>query len=341
MAATFNAAQVYTLSELKQFYEDDGKLSALVNALIKDDPIMEDIPWKMGNQTDGHKHKIVTKMPKPQFRRLYGGTKRTKSGVASVRETTRQISDRWEIDVDELKMYEGSDAQNAFRMQEGERHIEGMQMFCTDQLFYGNPEADVDQLRGLSARYPYKDAPNVIDGGGSAGDQTSVWAVVWGANEVFGFYPKNMKAGIEHTDLNNGTPYDAYDENGDPFQVVGDEWKWNLGFAVADWRCAARLCNITVANLSITDPDDASYIDLGNLTIDLKNAIPRKKRKRIRFYVSNAVMSALEKQARKDSNVYLRYGEWQDSSEILKMHGCPVFECDSLLENEAVLGAMP
>lgn len=338
MAHDYNSAEVYTLSELGQFYEEDGRLSTLINYLVKDDPILADIKWKEGNQTDGHKLKIVTKVPTPQFRRLYQGTKRTKSGVATVKETTRQTSDRWEIDVDELRMYEGSEAQNAFRMQEGQRHIEGMQMFVTDQLFYGNPNADIDELRGLAARYPYKDAPNVVDAGGTTGNQCSIWAVVWGPQEVFGFYPKNMKAGIQHEDL--GT-YDAHDENGDPFRVVGDEWKWNLGFTVANWRACARLCNIQVANLSITDPADANYIDLGDLTIDLKNKIPRKMRKRIRFYAPNCVMTALEKQARKDSNVYLTYGEWQESKEILKMHGQPVFECDSLLENETVLGAMP
>lgn len=339
MAPTFNAAEVYTMAEMAQFYESDGRLSTLINNLRKDDPVMEHILWKMGNLTDGHKHKIVSKIPTPSFRRLYKGATRTKAGIAMVTETTTQTVDRWEIDVDELKIYEGNaEAQNSFRMQEGALHIQGMREFVTTNLFYGDPDNDIDEPRGVAARYAYKDGPNVVDAGGTTVNQTSIFALVFGDRELFGFYPKNMKMGIQHEDLG---VYDAYDEAGKPYRVVGDEWKWNFGFTIGDYTSCARLCNIPVANLSITDPDDAGYIDLGNLTIDLKNKIPTRLRGRIKFYVGNAVMTALEKQARSSKNMYLHYGQWQDSSEVLKMHGKPVFECDSISETEAVLPALP
>lgn len=339
-APTFNPADVYTLADLPQFFDGDNKdqLSVIINNLVKDDPIMEQILWKQGNMTDGHKHKIVTKIPTPSFRRFYAGATRTKSGVATVKETTSQIVDRWEIDVDELKMYTGSDAQSLFRMQEGERHIQGMREFVANQLFYGNPDANADELRGLSARYNYKDGPNVVDGGGTTGNQTSMWAVVWGATETFGFYPMKMDAGLQHEDLGM---YDAFDADNKPFRVTGDEWKWNIGFAVADWQSVARLCNLTVASLSITNPETAGWIDLKNLTIDLKNKIPRRLRSRIIFYAGETLMNALEKQASGKDNVHLRYGEYFDSKEVVMLHGKPVFECDSLLETESVLSALP
>jgi hypothetical protein len=103
---------------------------------------------------------------------------------------------------------------------------------------------------------------------------------------------------------------------------------------------AARGCNIKVENLQITDHTDPDYVDLGNLTIELKNKIPSKARSRMVWYVPNVVMTAMEKQARTGKNMYLHYGQWQDSSEILKLHGKPVFECDSLSETEGVLPAM-
>jgi len=338
MAATFNTANAYTLAEFAEFYDDDGKLSTLINLLKQDNPILDHALWKQGNREDGHKAKMVTKLPTVSFRKLYGGTPYSKSGIATVKEPTRQIASRWGVDVDEMQMYEGSDAQNAFRFQEGENHIEAMRQFAVNQMIYGNPDADADQLRGLAARMPYKDSPNVIDGEGTGTGCTSMYGVVWGDNEFFGFFPKNMKAGIQHEDLGR---HDAYDENGDPYRAVGDEWKWNMGFFLKDWRCAVRICNLKVAYLNITDDTDANYIDLRVLTIRAKNKIPSGKRGRLKWYVSEAVMNALEIHAGSKNQIHLRYGEWEKSSEILKLHGKPVFECDAISENESALIATP
>lgn len=338
MAATFSAATTYSLAELRQFYEDDGKLSELIKLLYQDNPILEDVQWKQGNMVDGHKGKILTELPTAAFRRLYQGTPYDKSGVATVKEPTRQISRRWGVDVDELKLYEGDEAKNAFRMQEGENHVEAMRQFAATQMIYGNPEADADELRGLATHYPYSDSPNVIDAGGTSTGCTSIWGIVWGPKEFHGTYPKNMPAGIQHEDLGR---FDAEDSSGNKFRAVGDEWKWNLGFFLADWRCVVRICNIKVANLLITDTADANYIDLRVLTIRAKNKIPSGKRMRMRWYVPETVMNALEIQAGNHTgNVHLKYGEWQNSTEVLKMHGKPVLQCDAISENETALSTM-
>lgn len=337
MAATFNALTAYSLAELRQFYEDDGKLSELIKMLYEDNPIMDDIMWLQSNMVDGHKGKILTELPKPQFRRLYAGTPYTKSGVATIKEPTRQISDRWGVDVDELKLYEGA-AQNAFRVQEGENHIEGMKQKVVEQLIYGNPDADADELRGLRAHYPYSDSPNVIDAGGSGSTCTSIWGIVWGPKDFTGIYPKNMPAGIQHEDLKL---YDAQDDAGNMYRAVGDEWKWNFGFFLADYRSVVCICNIDVSKLTITDTTDTDYVDLRYLTIQAKNKIKPGKRGRMRWYVGEAVMTALEVQSGLKDNVYLKYGDWNNSTEILKMHGKPVLECDAILETETALTATP
>lgn len=331
--------EVYTLGQIEQYYDDmDGgptRLSTLINYLKKDDPIMEHLMWRESTGVDEHKYKVVSKIPQPSWRRFYQGTTRTKSSVAIVREASKQIVSRWEIDADLIRMYEGESAQNRFRMQEGELHIQGMQEFVANQLFYGNNRTDADEILGLSGRYEYKDGPNVVDGGGTTGNQCSIWAVVHGPNEVFGFFPKNSKMGIRHRDLK---VFDAEDENGDPFEAVGDEWKWNIGFGVANYKAVARVCNIQVADLA--DPEGASFPDLGSLLVRAKNAIAPKLRSKIKFYAPNVVMTALELQALKESNTYLKYGEYLDSKDVLKVHGKPIFECDSLLETESVLGTM-
>lgn len=346
MAATFVSTTAYSLAEMKQFYDDDMKLSTLIDLLSQDNPIMEHAMWKMGNQTNGHKGKITTELPDTDFRRLYQGTPYSKSGVASVTEPCRQISTRWGVDIDEMKMYEGEANQNAFRFQEGRNHVESMQQFAAEQVFYGNPNGDADEVRGLASHMPYDDGPNTINGGSAeTSGCTSIFGVVWGDVEFHGIYPKNMKAGLQHEDLGK---YDAYDASGNPYRAIGDEWKWNLGFFLADWRCAVRICNIEIADLTILNPADADYIDLRSLTIQAKNKIPYGKRGRLKWYCSESVMNALELQAgihtgsavAGTGNVHLRYGEWQNSSEVLFMHGKPVFQCDAISENESALPAM-
>jgi len=338
MAATFNAANCYTISEMKQFYDQDGKLSLLIDMLKQDNPVLEHILWKQGNQTNGHKGKITTSLPAANFRRLYQGTPYSKSGVASVTEPCRQISSRWGVDVDELKMYDGVEAQGAFRMQEGNNHIEAMRQFALEQMIYGTPDSDADELRGLVSRYPYKDSPNVVDAKGTSTGCTSIWGIVMGPVDFHGIYPKNMPMGIQHEDLGK---FDAEDATGNKYRAVGDEWKWNLGFFLADWRAVVRICNIKVANLSITDTTSGDFIDLRKLTIQAKNKIPPGKRGRMKWYCSEQVMNALELQAGMPNVVYLRYGEYFDSKEMLMLHGKPIFQCDGIGENETALGATP
>jgi hypothetical protein len=341
MPATFNAAQVYTLAEMQQFYEPDGSLSTLINMLKQDNPMLEHAKWREGNQTDGHKHKIVTKLPRPAFRRLYKGANYTKSGVAAVHDTCRQIVDRWAVDVDELQMYEGPAAQNAFRMQEGALHVEGMRQFFFEQLIYGNMDVNADEIRGLHARYPYKDAPGVIDAGGTTGDMCSVWGIAWADNNdhrgLTCITPKNMKAGLQHKDLGE---FDAFDEDNKPYRALGDEWKWNIGTALGDWRYVVRIANIPVANLG-KPVGDADYVDLKDLFIKAKYALCTAARRRVQWYAPNAIMAALEKQASDKDNVHLRYGEYFDSKDVLMVNGRPIFECEGMLETETPLIATP
>ncbi len=46
---------------------------------------------------------------------------------------------------------------------------------------------------------------NVIHGGGSGDDNTSIWLVVWGYSTVHGIYPKGSKAGLSQKDLGEAT----------------------------------------------------------------------------------------------------------------------------------------
>jgi len=338
MAATFSTVTAMTLADMSRRYmSEDKKLATQINQLKKDDPILEHALWIATNNIDTHKVNIVSELPTTTWRRLYQGIPYDKGRTTRVAEPTRQIARRFAIDVDEMALYEGEADQNAFRKQEGELHIESMQNFVAQQMFYGDSDSDSDEVRGLAARFPYEDGPNTVDGGGSTSTCTSIFAVVWGPKAFFGIYPKKFKAGLRYRDLG---VFDAEDASGYKYPAIGDEWKWDIGFCLADWRMASRICNINVPYLTIKH-GSANFVDLGDMTVDAKNMIPARKRGNIKWYCSQSVMNALEKQARDPGMVHLRYGQWQDSKEVLMLHGKPVFQCDSILETETALTAMP
>ncbi|GAA0623298.1 major capsid protein [Thalassospira tepidiphila] len=329
------AEGVRTLAEWGQFLDPDKKtIGTIIELLAQTNEIMNDIPWMEGNEMAGHTSIIRTDLPEVTLRGLYQGVKKTKSGISKVTDPTAMIAARGEIDIDLVNL-NGNSA--SYRMQENQSFIESMTQKVAELLGYGNNTLNKKEFHGFAPRYPYKDSPNVVDAGGSGSNCASMYAVVWGVDAACGIFPKGTKAGIEEKDLGE---YDAYDENGDPYRVVGDEYKWFPGLTVKDWRCVSRVCNIDVTKLDLS-PGDSGYIDLRKATIKAKNKIPGTKRSRMIWYCPEPVMSMLEMQAGDPKNVHLRYGEWQDSKNVLFLHGRPVRQVDALLTTETALTAAP
>ncbi|WP_417244294.1 major capsid protein [Celeribacter sp.] len=326
---------VRTLAEWGQFFDPDKKsIGDIVELLAQTNEIMDDILWREGNEMAGHTSTIRTDLPEVSLRALYEGVSKTKSGIAKVTDPTAMIEARGEIDIDLLSL-NGNSA--AYRMQENRAFIESMTQKVAELVFYGNNTLNKKEFHGLSPRYPFKDSPNVVDAAGSGSFCASIWAIVHGEDAVCGIFPKGSTAGLEDKDLGE---YDAYDVSGDPYRVVGDQYKWKPGLTVKDWRCVSRVCNIDLTKLTLS-PGDSGYIDLRKPTIQAKNKIPAVKRKRMVWYVPSAIMTMLEVQAGDPSNVHLRYGEYLNSKDVLFMHGHPVRQCDALLETETALTAAP
>lgn len=136
-----------------------------------------------------------------------------------------------ELDVEEINLY--GDKARAFRLSEGKAFAEAMRQKVARTLFYGDSNAKPDEFNGLALRYPSKDSPGVIDGGGTAkGKCTSMYLAAWGAETAHGIYPKGSTGGMSNEDLGK---YMTQDSDGRKFQVVGDKYNWRCGLAVRDW----------------------------------------------------------------------------------------------------------
>ncbi|WP_027859248.1 major capsid protein [Marinobacterium jannaschii] len=319
---------VRTLAEWGQFLDPEKKgVANIIELLDQDNAILDDIKWMEGNEMNGNTTTIRTGLPKPTWRKLYKGVPPSKSKVGKVTDTCGMMEDRSEIDKD---LYVLNGASTEYRLQESRAHTEGMNQELATMVFYGDTNTHPERFMGLAPRYAFKDAPNVVDAGGTGNACTSIWLVVWGDDAACGIFPKGSKAGLEHQDLGE---YDAFDGDGNRFRAVGDLYKWKPGLTIKDWRCIVRIANI--------DTDNITAADLQKLMIQAKNKIPAAKRARAIWYCNETVMTALEIASTDKNNVHLRYGEYLDSKEILKAHGKPVRQCDAILNTEAALSAMP
>jgi len=314
----------------------DDKLCEVLEILAKNDPIMEHAVWMRGNLTDGYRSNLRASLPEVHLRALNEGVPHSKSTVYSVTSSTTQIVGSWSVDEDYLRLYEGDTLQAQIRKQEFEAFAQSMKHKAASLMLYGNRSADVKEVNGLSSLYPYKDAPNVVDAGGTSGDMTSIWGVVWGPRAFMGIYPKNMPMGLEYKDLG---VVQADDANGNQYLAVRSQWSWNLGFHLSDYRMVVRICNIPVANLQ-KERGEEGFVDLVRLLIKAQAKIPAGYRSQLKWYASNQTMLALTLQQLDYPGRIVTPSQVYAESMPQNAMQCGVYEVDSILETESPLPAM-
>lgn len=319
-----------TFAEMQAFYggTDTGNVIELMN---QTNDILSDVPWIEANGTDGHKTIIRTGLPAVYWRRAYRGTPVSKSEKTQVKELCGILEARSEVDEIILNCYE--DKKNAFRMSESSAFMESMRQKMANTLFYGDSNKSPEEFNGIGMRYPAKEAPNVIDAGGTGDTLTSIWLVSWGDNTVHGIYPKGSKSGLEHDDLGRLT---VADEKGNRYEAVVDRYRWMCGLAVRDWRAVVRIANIDTEKLGLGVGEDG-FIDFKKLLVKAKNLMPEHMRGKAVWYCNSEVMTALELQSSDPKGIHLTYGQYFNSESVAAVFGRPVRQCDAILSTEKAI----
>ena len=197
---------VRTLAEWGTFFKRDGKPNDIIELMDQENTILEDILWKEATDYDGHRTTVRMGLPAVYWRRLYRGTPVSKSHVTTVKDPVGMLEARSVIDAKLLEIHQSQ--AKAYRMSESKAFMEGMRQELATAIFYGNIKGNPDGIHGLDPRYAYKDAPHVIDAGGTGANCTSIFGVVWGENEVTGIFPKDSQAGLQHEEIAK------FDQNG-------------------------------------------------------------------------------------------------------------------------------
>jgi hypothetical protein len=330
-----------TLADWAKRTDPEGRVPVIAELLSQSNEILEDCVFKEGNLPTGERVVIRTGLPAVYWRALNQGIPNSKSTTAQVDEACGILEARSEVDKD-LAMLNGNTAQ--FRLSEDVAFLEAMNQTQATTMFYGNPAIEPKSFLGLAARYSAAPASsgigqNIIEGGGTGSDNTSVYLVVWGDNTVYCPFPKGSSAGLMHEDLGEQTVYDGNNR----LQAYATRYQWKNGLVVKDWRYVVRIANIDVsdmANASGTQASNAATQLIKLMTRALYR-VPNMTMGRAAFYMNRTVHGGLSIQAmdRAQNVLSVQQGLSQFGTPYswLSFLGVPCRRVDALINAEARL----
>src|SRR5258705_6818783 len=233
MAILGNVALTY--ADWAKRMDDGYRVASIIELLSQTNEILDDMLVVEGNLPTGHKTTVRTGLPQATWRLLNNGVPNAKSTTAQITDTCGNLETYAVVDKD-IADLNGNTAE--FRLSEVKAFLEGMSQQVSSVLFYGNQFINPERFTGFAPRYSTvtaasaATAANVLDAGGTASTNTSIWGVVWGSDTTHGTFPKGKITGLQHKDMGE---WPMSDSSG-TYQAYRDHFKWEIGLVVRDWR---------------------------------------------------------------------------------------------------------
>ncbi len=319
-----------TIKDVAERHGKDGKAYKIVELLNETNEILDDATWIECNDGTNHKTVVRTGLPDVTWRKLNYGVQSSKSKTAAVKDACGMLESYAEVDKDLADM---SGNTSEFRLSEDRAFLESMNQEFSQTLFYGDTEQEPEKFMGLVPRYndvSAKNGENILNGGGTGSDNTSIWLMVWGPNTMHCIYPKGSEAGLKHKDLGEETLLDA---DGGKYQGYRTHYKMNPGFTLRDWRYAVRIANIDVSELKKDASSGADLVDLITTAIE---QVPNLDMGRAVLYCNKTIKSFLRRQIKNSNNVHITMDEVA-GKKVMSFDGVPVKKCDAILNTEAAV----
>lgn len=316
-----------TLIDLASRLDPNDKISAIVEVLNQDNPILQHMPFVEANELTGHQTTARTGLPTPVWRKIYGFVPPSKSTTTKVRDSMGMLESYAEVDK-ALADLNGNTSE--FRLSENVAFLEAMAQEMASTLFYGDESTEPEAFTGFAPRFNAltgTNADNIVTGGGTTGNQASIWLINWDRRYCHGIYPKGSKLGIQMTDKGQVTK-----ESADGLaEMYRTHYRWDCGLSVKDWRGVVRVPNIQIADLS-------TLANCKNLVTWMTQAterihstggrpvfyMPRLLREKLRLGIIEKVSSNLT-------------FETVAGKPVMMFDGIPVERCDALLTTESVI----
>ncbi len=325
-----------TLMDVARRTDGNGKIAKIVEMLSEQNSILEDMVFEQCNNGSTHKTTVRTGLPEAVWRKLYEGVPASKSETAQIQDSCGMLETYSEIDKSLADM---APDKAAFLLSESSSFLESMNNEMAKTLIYGNEKTDKAKFTGLAARYGALSNSesnigfNVISGGGSGTDNTSIYILNWGTQTMHGLYPRGSKAGISVDFRGQQTVRDASNKK---YEAYVTHYKWDMGFCVRDWRYGVRIANIDVSDLAGSGSSGYSGADLINLLIKAFGKFPKADMGRRVIYCNRTVMTALNLQAANRSTLALKVDE-VGGKPVTSFWGVPIRQVDAIKNDEAAV----
>ena len=333
-----------TLLDVARILDPKGQIDKVANLLQEYNDILDDIPFMEGNLATGHQMTKQTSKPTPYFRLLNEGIVPQKATTGQYTEACAIMENRNQIDINVARLNGNT---KAFRMSQDKPMIEAFSDTLADTLIYGDSSTDEEQFNGLATRYfelgttAGTVANQVINAGGTGSGNTSIWLVCWGADKVFGIYPKGQKAGLDYQDL--GIQEVTTNATTGARMRAYESWmQWQVGLAVQDYRYVVRICNIDVASLETASDASDTSANIEKMMIRALGKLPPHSGLSPVFYMNQTVKSMLAVKMYDKSNAFLTIKEVKGTAidrpnGVLAFQGVPCRRIDSILSTETAL----
>ena len=310
---------------------ENGKTAAeIIEMMSETNELLQDANALQCNDGTNHITTIRSGLPTATFRKLYGFVPPSKSVTTQVKDVTGMLETYSIVDVD---LVDKAENPKLFRLSESSAFIEAMNQKLQDTIFYGSIKDNAAAFDGLAVRYGKKSVDekkigfNIVDGGGSGTDNTSIWFVTWGDQHTSLIYPQGSQAGVQHRDDGILTETDSA---GGKRKVYQDHYKMDVGLSVRDWRSTCRIANIDVSDLS-----GAGAADLEALMNQAYYKIKRYARTgRTVIYCNSTALMYFESQIRSKNNINFTVKEYLNEN-VLHYKNIPIRECDQIVNTEA------
>lgn len=321
-----------TLLDRANALAPDGSIATVVEILNETNEILDDMVFMEGNLETGHRTTIRTGLPKPTWRKLYGGVQPTKSTRAQITDSTGMMEAYAEIDK-ALADLNGNTA--AFRLQEDTAHLEGMSQEAAEAIFRADDSIETEKFTGFAPRYSEMgngtSGDNILDAGGIGADNASIWLVGWGPNTCHGIYPKGSTAGIQMTNKGQVT-IENVDGEGGRMEGYRTHYRWDMGLTVRDWRYVVRIANI---DRSLLSADASTGANLPFIMYEAMERLPNSGNVKLCWYMDRTIRTKLGQQlASAVSNSTLTV-EMVGGKRVVSWDEVPIRRVDTLEVNEA------
>ena len=340
-----------TLLDWARRQSPDGHIDEIAELLSQCNEIWKEMPWREGSLPTGHQGTVRTGLPQGTYRLMNQGIVGTKSLTAQIQAGAGVLAALSQIDKDIADL--NGDPDGA-RVTEDNAHLEGMSQQQANTFFYGNSATSPAQFTGLAPLYNTvstanaQNAKNVLNGGGTASNNTSIWLAGWGDRTGFGYFPKGSMAGLQFED--KGDVLFAYDSSNNPYRAYTSWFEWKAGLFIEDWRYFVRIANLdtTSAGLAGVNPPDIfallskAVVRLPTLTkrasgITETDAPDEPAPGLVpAIYCNRTVREYMDIQAIRDKNVLLGFKDYAGDP-VTEFRQIPIRVNDVILNTEAEL----